>query len=45
MVNFTMVPEFSQGERTGGIAGSPMITLWHNQYWLITALFKRPLAP
>ncbi len=47
MVNFAMVPEFSRGEAGGSKKVMAVVAngLMHNQYWLVTAMFKRPLAP
>jgi len=44
MVNFAVVPQFSQGIGKGQSA-MQQSTRFQNQGWLVTTMFKRPLAP
>jgi hypothetical protein len=44
MVNFTVVPLYSQGIGKGQTAVQ-QATQFQNQCWLVTTMFKRPLAP
>jgi hypothetical protein len=46
MVNLAVVPEYSSGEGGKGlVTAAQAVTLMHNRSWLVTTMFKRPLAP
>jgi hypothetical protein len=44
MVNFAVVPQYSQGVGAGQTA-MHMATRFEYQTWLVTSMLKRPIAP
>ncbi len=45
MVNFVIVPEYSQGAAAGAASAVQQLTRMHNESWIVTTMFKRPIAP